>query len=47
MPSYERLIGQWGFDARGATDVISWLIDLVVDAIERDVPPATRRRARG
>ena len=47
MSSYERLIGAWRLDTREATDIIGWLVRLVVEAIERDDgPPATRRRAR-
>jgi AcrR family transcriptional regulator len=46
MSTYERLIGAWRLDSRDATDIIGWLVRLVVEAIERDDgPPATRRRA--
>ena len=39
LPSYERLVGVWNLTPEDATRAITWLIDYVVDAIERDAPP--------
>lgn len=39
VPSYERLVGEWGIDAAEATSAISWLMTKVVAAIEDDDPP--------
>ena len=39
LPSYERLVGVWNLDPEAATRAITWLIDAVVDAVERDAPP--------
>jgi AcrR family transcriptional regulator len=38
LPSYERLVGVWDLDPDSATRAITWLIDHVVTAIERDQP---------
>jgi AcrR family transcriptional regulator len=39
VPSYERLVGEWGMDGADATRAIGWLIAKVVTAIEDDDPP--------
>jgi hypothetical protein len=39
VPSYERLVGEWGIDAADATRAIGWLMSKVVGAIEEDDPP--------
>jgi len=39
LPSYERLVGVWNLTPDDATRAITWLIDHVVDAVERDAPP--------
>jgi AcrR family transcriptional regulator len=39
VPSYERLVGEWGIDAADATRAIGWLMSKVVGAIEDDDPP--------
>jgi AcrR family transcriptional regulator len=45
--SYERLVAVWNLDHRQATCVVSWVIGLVADAVDRDAPPPVRtRRAR-
>jgi AcrR family transcriptional regulator len=41
LPSYERLVGVWHLEPEDATRAITWLIDHVVNAIERDEPPPT------
>jgi hypothetical protein len=48
--SYERLVGNWGFDMGTATQAVIWAVDVVVQAIRDDVRPAhgtlqSRRRA--
>jgi AcrR family transcriptional regulator len=42
VPSYERLVSAWQFDPDRATRTLAWMIDLVVDAVERDEPPPAR-----
>jgi AcrR family transcriptional regulator len=44
-PAYERLLA-WRLEHGRATSVISWLIGLVVEAIERDAPPPMHRHRR-
>jgi AcrR family transcriptional regulator len=39
LPSYERLVGAWGFDPERATAVVSWMIAVVVQAVDDDSPP--------
>jgi AcrR family transcriptional regulator len=39
VPSYERLVGVWGFDGADATRAIGWLMGKVVAAIADDDPP--------
>jgi AcrR family transcriptional regulator len=39
VPSYERLVGVWGFDGTDATRAIGWLMGKVVASIEDDDPP--------
>jgi AcrR family transcriptional regulator len=39
VPSYERLVGEWGLDGADATCAIGWLMAKVVAAIEHDAPP--------
>jgi AcrR family transcriptional regulator len=39
VPSYERLVGVWGFDGADATRAIGWLMGKVVASIEDDDPP--------
>ena len=39
LPSFERLVAGWGFDVDRATAAVGWLIELGVDAVERDRPP--------
>jgi AcrR family transcriptional regulator len=39
VPSYERLVGEWGFDGTDATRAIGWLMGKVVASIEDDDPP--------
>lgn len=39
VPSYERLVGEWGIDGADATRAIGWLMAKVVTAIEDDDPP--------
>lgn len=40
LPSYERLVGVWDFDGADATRAIGWLMNMVVQSIEQDRPPA-------
>jgi AcrR family transcriptional regulator len=40
-PSYERMVSAWGFDGDRATSALSWMIDLVKDAVDQDRPPPT------
>ena len=50
MPAYERLVGAWDFDGDDATHAITWLMSLLTNAIDDDVPPPVpraRRRAKG
>lgn len=54
MPGYERLVGAWDFDGDDATRAITWLLSLLTDTIDADVPPPTppptpraRRAGRG
>lgn len=44
--SYERLVALWNLDHAQATCVLSWLIALVSDAVDRDAPPPVRARRR-
>jgi AcrR family transcriptional regulator len=39
LPSYERLVVQWGMERERAIEVVTWLIDFVVRAIQSDEPP--------
>lgn len=39
IPSYERLVISWGFDSDSAIDGLTWLIDLVIEAIRTDRKP--------
>ncbi len=39
LPSYERLIGAWGFDPARATRSIGWLIEQVAAAVEAGEGP--------
>jgi AcrR family transcriptional regulator len=39
VPSFERLVVQWGLDAEDATRAFSWAIGLVVEAIRRGSRP--------
>ena len=39
VPSFERLITQWGLGTEDATDTITWALDLVVAAIHAGQPP--------
>jgi AcrR family transcriptional regulator len=39
VPSYERLVGVWGFDGTDATRAIGWLMGKVVASIEDEDPP--------
>ena len=39
VPSYERLTSAWDFDGDEATQVITWMIGLLVDAIRDDRRP--------
>jgi len=39
VPSYERLVGEWGIDGGDATRAIGWLMAKVIAAIEDDDPP--------
>jgi AcrR family transcriptional regulator len=39
LPSFERLVSGWGFDGDRATGAISWLLTLVIRAIEHDERP--------
>ena len=39
VPSYERLITAWDLDGEAATEAITWLIGLLVDAIRHDRRP--------
>ena len=46
-PTYVRLTAAWKLDHRQATEVIGWLIDTVVEAVEAGgQPPAGRRGTR-
>jgi AcrR family transcriptional regulator len=38
-PTYERLVAVWGLEPKHATDALSWIIDLVAQAIRSDQPP--------
>jgi AcrR family transcriptional regulator len=40
VPSFERLVTQWGLGSEDATDAITWALDLVVAAIRAERPPA-------
>ena len=48
VASYERLVLDWGLDGDEATRAITWVIDLVADAVRtgRRPPPAGRARSR-
>jgi AcrR family transcriptional regulator len=39
LPSYERLVSEWGLSGEEATGAISWVIAKVVQAVEDDEPP--------
>jgi AcrR family transcriptional regulator len=39
LPSYERLVNGWQFDADRATGALLWLIDRIVTSVEGDDPP--------
>ncbi len=39
VPSFERLVTQWGLGTEDATDTISWALELVVAAIHAGQPP--------
>lgn len=39
LPPYERLIQIWGFDADRAVTLMTWLIDLVKDAVKQGKKP--------
>ena len=39
LPSYERLVANWGLDGADATRAVNWLMTKVIDAIEDDDPP--------
>ena len=39
VPSYERLVTAWNLDGQEATEAITWLIGLLVDAIRHDRRP--------
>ena len=39
VPSFERLVTQWGLGTEDATDTITWALDLVVAAIHAEQPP--------
>jgi hypothetical protein len=46
LPSYERLVGVWNLAGDDAARAITWVIDLLVQAIENDErPPAGQARA--
>ena len=40
VPSFERLVAQWGLGTGDTTDTITWALDLVVAAIHAGRPPA-------
>jgi AcrR family transcriptional regulator len=40
VPTYERLVSGWQLDDARASDAVSWVMRLVIDAIERGAPPA-------
>ncbi len=42
VPSFERLVIQWGLAADDATRAITWAIDLIVGAIRAGRPPGAR-----
>jgi AcrR family transcriptional regulator len=44
VPSYERLVGVWNIDGDDATRAIGWLMDKVIESIERDEPVVTEKR---
>jgi len=39
VPSFERLVTQWGLGTEDATDTITWALELVVAAIRAGQPP--------
>jgi hypothetical protein len=39
VPSYERLITAWKLDGDQATQAITWVMDMLVDAIRHDRRP--------
>lgn len=39
LPPYERLVQVWGFDAKRASGVITWLIGFMTDAIHQGYKP--------
>lgn len=39
LPTYERLVGAWRFDADRATGAVLWLIDHIVAAVDAGEPP--------
>ena len=41
LPSFERLVVNWGLPADDATRAITWAMELLVGAIRSGAPPAT------
>ena len=41
LPSYERLVGVWNLAGDDAARAITWVIDMLVQAIENDERPPT------
>jgi AcrR family transcriptional regulator len=39
LPSYERLVGIWGFDGATASDAVNWLMAKVIEAVADGSPP--------
>ena len=42
VPSYERLVSAWGLKGDQAAEMLTWLMDLVIEAVEHDRPPPSR-----
>jgi hypothetical protein len=43
IPSYERLVNSWGLDSDSAIHGLTWLIDLVIEAIDEGRKPKLKR----
>ncbi|MDX1886941.1 TetR/AcrR family transcriptional regulator [Mycolicibacterium sp. 120270] len=39
LPTYERLVGEWGLEGPMATEAVDWLMGKVIRAVHQDQPP--------